>query len=101
MTDYVQIGYSVNIFRKIHMGCKEKTVHTSGKATDIPAGRAPTHLSEAETSAGRLREIRTEAVKADVLEGFAEIDRGEVVEMTLEELSREVERCQLDRTRRA
>ena len=34
----------------------------------------------------KLRHIRTDALKADVLEGFAEIDRGEVVKMTRDDL---------------
>ena len=60
---------------------------TFRKLTDKPVDKASAHTPKVETSLGRLREIHTEAVKADVQEGFAEIDRGEVVEMTLEDLS--------------
>lgn len=64
-------------------------------------GRTPTHLSEVGDAPGRLREIRTEAVKADVMEGFDEVERGEVVELTLDDLKREVGRCQPNHTRRS
>lgn len=46
----------------------------------------------------KLQRIRTDALKADVLEGFAEIDRGEVVKMTRDDLRREVDRCRTSRT---
>lgn len=88
----------MNVFRKVYLGYKENVVDTSKKSTDLPTSRVPTYLPEAEAAPDRLREIRTEAVKADVLEGFAEIDRGEMVEMTLDDLNREVERCRLTRT---
>ena len=74
---------------------------TSKNSTGKPVSRTSTYLPEAEASLDRLREIRTEAVKEDVREGFAEIDRGEVVSMTLGDLSREVERCRLIRTNRS
>lgn len=66
-----------------------------------PTGRTPNRLPEVHASPGRLRGIRTEAVKADVMEGFDEIERGEVVELTLDDLKREVERCQPNHTRRS
>ena len=67
---------------------------TSKRPTGKPVGQTPSHLPEVKAPQDRLHEIRTEAVKADVLEGFAEIERGEVVEMTLDDLTREIERCQ-------
>ena len=91
----------MNCFRKVHSGYKENAVDTSKKSTGKPVSRNTTNLPESEASTDRLREIRTEAVKADVLEGFAEIDRGEVVNMTLDDLSREVERCRLTHTNRS
>ena len=74
---------------------------TSRKPTGKPVGRTPNHLPEVDASPDRLREIRTEAVKADVLEGFAEVDRGEVVEMTLDDLKREIEGCQQNHSRQS
>ena len=87
----------MNTFRKCHAVCKENAMATSKN----PTGRTPNSLPEVDASPGRLREIRTEAVQADVLEGFAEIERGEVVEMTLDDLKREVARCQPDHTRQS
>ena len=46
-----------------------------------------------------LRHIRTDVLKADVLEGFAEIERGEVVKMTRDDLRRKVDRCRTSQTR--
>ncbi len=47
----------------------------------------------------KLQHIHTDALKADVLEGFAEIERGEVVKVTRDDLRREVDRCQTSHTR--
>ena len=74
---------------------------TSKKPTGKPVGQSPSHLPEVKAPQDRLREIRTEALKADVLEGFAEIERGEVVEMTLDDLKREFEGCQPNHTHRS
>ena len=76
-------------------------METSKKPTDLPVGRAHTPVPKVDASLDRLGEIRTEAIRADVLEGFAEIDRGEVVKMTLDDLNREVERCRLNHTHRS
>ena len=92
---------SLNLFRKSQAGCKENAVDTSKKPAHLLVDRAPSSSHEVDDSLDRLREIRTEAVKADVLEGFAEIDRGEVVEMTLDDLKREIERCQPNHSRQS
>ena len=76
----------MNTFRKHHVVCKENAMADSKK----PTGRTPNHLPGVDASPDRLREVRTEAVKAGVLEGFAEIERGEVVEMTLDDLKDEL-----------
>ena len=81
-------------FRNYHVVCKENVVATSKRPAGNPVGQTPSHLPEVKAPQDRLREIRTEAVIADVLDGFAEIERGEVVEMTLDDLTREIERCQ-------
>ena len=47
----------------------------------------------------KLLRIRTDAVKEDVLEGFAEIERGEVVKLTRDDLRREANRCRKSHTR--
>ena len=81
--------------------CKENAVDASKKSTGKPVSGTSTNLPEAEASLDRFRDLRTEALKADVLEGFAEIDRGEVVEMTLDDLKREIEGCRLTHTNRS
>ena len=47
----------------------------------------------------KLLRIRTDAVKEGVLEGFAEIERGEVVKLTRDDLRREASRCRKSHTR--
>ena len=67
---------------------------------DIQKTAAPTHreftspINHKPTTRERLQDIHTPEFMAEVIEGFEEIDRGEGITMTRDELNREVERRQ-------